>query len=102
MNGALYGKKADIYSLGLMLWEMWYGGRVFEELGDPSRDTLFYKVKRGYRPYYPRDRKKAKPPETWRGVMETCWHSDPESRFTADQCHQRFTSWKEKTAFRHR
>ena len=32
-----YDSKADIYSLGLLMWEMWYGQRAFD---DAARTTL--------------------------------------------------------------
>ena len=28
-HSQVYNTKADIYSLGLLMWEMWYGQRVF-------------------------------------------------------------------------
>ena len=32
MEGKLHSAKVDIYSFGLMMWEMWFGKRVFIEL----------------------------------------------------------------------
>ena len=30
-QGRIYGRSADIFSLAVMMWEMWYGRRVFSE-----------------------------------------------------------------------
>lgn len=31
LEGRMYGRSADIFSLAIMMWEMWYGRRVFSE-----------------------------------------------------------------------
>lgn len=31
LEGRMYGLSADIFSLSIMMWEMWYGRRVFSE-----------------------------------------------------------------------
>ena len=32
LEGRMYGRSADIFSLAIMMWEMWYGRRVFSEI----------------------------------------------------------------------
>ena len=36
----VYDSKADIYSFGIMLWEMWYGRQAFAEFRGPM--TAFF------------------------------------------------------------
>ena len=31
LEGRMYGRSADIFSFAIMMWEMWYGRRVFSE-----------------------------------------------------------------------
>ena len=53
MEGKLHSAKVDIYSFGLMMWEMWFGKRVFIEL---RREDIYRRVKdEHYRPQIPKD-----------------------------------------------
>ena len=65
----VYDSKADIYSFGLMLWEMWYGRQAFAEFKGPSM-LFFSQVDEGYRPKDVVGSKK--PPVQWDELM-----SDP-------------------------
>ena len=48
MEGKLHSAKVDIYSFGLMMWEMWFGKRVFIEL---RREDIYRRIKdEHYRP----------------------------------------------------
>ena len=88
-HSQLYDGKADIYSFGLMLWEMWYGQRAFTELNGPMT-VLFSRVDEGYRP---KDVVGSKtPPDQWKQLMIRCWERDPEQRPSADDCNQELTT----------
>ena len=53
MEGKLHSAKVDIYSFGLMMWEMWFGKRVFIEL---RREDVYRRIKdEHYRPQIPED-----------------------------------------------
>ncbi|XP_077981433.1 uncharacterized protein LOC144436502 [Glandiceps talaboti] len=79
-----YNNKADIYSLGLIFWEMWYGEYAYDD-EDSSMFEFITKIKDGYRP----DLKKThEPSEKWKDLMEKCWVADPEARPTATECLQ--------------
>ena len=59
-----YDNKADIYSFGIMLWEMWYGKRaLLEEEGHVSDQ-----VAKGARPSYVQDA--IKPPTVLQDLMQ--------------------------------
>ena len=49
----IYGAPVDIYSLGLIMWELWYGERVFTEV--TSITELMKKVENGHRPGHVED-----------------------------------------------
>ena len=68
----VYDTKAEIYSLGIMLWEMWYGQQAFADVpGGRRQDSEGFK----------------KPPLLWEQLMTKCWDEKPEKRPTAKECH---------------
>ena len=78
--------KADIYSFGIMLWEIWFGQRAFDD-DHPHDNQLFINlVIRGRRPG--EYRWSRTPPPIWKELMEECWDGDPEKRPTAKKCEQ--------------
>lgn len=82
MEGKLHSTKVDIYSFGLVMWEMWFGKRVFSEL---RREEFFRRIKdEHYRPQIPRNGNP--PPAIWIELMTSSWQSDPSLRRTATEC----------------
>ena len=81
-HSQVYDSKADIYSLGIILWEMWYGKRAL--IPAENRKALFDMVDEGYRP---REVEGCKPPSyCWKELMEKCWQGNPDERPTAESC----------------
>jgi len=83
----LYNSKADIYSLGIILWEVWYGEQAFSKILNLQQQQFFGCVARGERP---------KPLEgyskpLWKELMEECWAANPQERPTAEQCLERIS-----------
>ncbi|GIL51841.1 hypothetical protein Vafri_7765 [Volvox africanus] len=66
----------DIYSFGILMWEVYTGGTVYE--GVPPDKLPYHVVKRGLRPAFPPDS-----PSAFRSLAQACWASDPRSRPTA-------------------
>lgn len=87
-DGQKYDSKADIYSLGLMLWEMWYGQQAFSDIltVDPqlTKEKLFELVDNGRRPKATKSCNK--PPTAWEQLITQCWNENPDIRPTAAHC----------------
>ena len=92
MEGKLHSAKVDIYSFGLMMWEMWFGKRVFMEL---RREDIYRRIKdEHYRPQIPKDGNL--PPAEWIELMTSSWQSDPSLRRTATGCKDIITKIRHK------
>ena len=76
----IYDSKVDMYSFGLMMWEMWFGERVLPESISASQDEVNrqIEVKKQGSPgrHHP-------PPAKWIKLMVSLWDSDPCVRKTA-------------------
>ena len=87
LEGKSYDTKVDMYSFGLIMWEMWFGKRVFSEL---SREEFRRRIKdENYRPQTPRSDGRFipnPPPAQWTELMESCWQTEPSLRRTAIEC----------------
>ncbi|XP_062578134.1 uncharacterized protein LOC134240036 [Saccostrea cucullata] len=83
-KGQIYNTSADIFSLGIMVWEMWYGRKVFSE--DLYRDiiTNYWSVKEnvieGVRPSLDH---KYPPPREIQTFISDCWAAKASNRPTA-------------------
>ena len=85
-HSKVYDSKVDIYSFGVILWEIWYGQHAFAEV---KVETLITFVNGGNRPEHVKDCKK--PPQLWQELMEKCWNGNPEERPSAEECKQKTT-----------
>ena len=86
-----YDTKVDMYSFGLIVWEMWFGERVFSELkSSVAQIEFFRRIKdENYRPKTPRSDGRFipnPPPAQLTELMTSCWHSEPCQRRTATKC----------------
>lgn len=73
----VYDRSADIYSLGIMIWEMWYGIDAAEHISPRLDTSIENAVQNGLRPSLTIHQK---PDEMWRNLIESCWSSEPNSR----------------------
>ena len=81
MEGKLHSAKVDIYCFDLMMWERWFGKRVFTEL---RREDIYRRIKdEHYRPQIPKDGNL--PPAEWIELIKSSWQSDPSLRRTATE-----------------
>ena len=80
----IYNSKADMYSFGYVLWELWYGETAFGTAVINSRTkykVLEDVVKRDLRPTHIEGTQH--PWGNWQHVMASCWNKDPKLRLTA-------------------
>ena len=91
-DGKVYCTKADMYSFGLVMWEMWFGKRVFSEQRHHSLDLSDFlrRIREGnYRPETPRSSRGFNPnppPTQLTELMASCWETEPNKRTTATKC----------------
>eukprot|EP01124_Arcella_intermedia_P019012 TRINITY_DN26133_c0_g1_i1.p1 TRINITY_DN26133_c0_g1~~TRINITY_DN26133_c0_g1_i1.p1 ORF type:complete len:409 (-),score=85.07 TRINITY_DN26133_c0_g1_i1:108-1334(-) len=71
-NKKLYSEKADVYSYGIILWELLMREMPF---GDTETFTIPVLVTKGKRPKIPKHTAKE-----WSKLIEKCWHQKPEKR----------------------
>ncbi|XP_060073560.1 uncharacterized protein LOC132553343 [Ylistrum balloti] len=67
----LYGTEVDIYSLGILLWEIWYGAKVYHQDGIDGLQVLEH-VKLGHRPSF---NLRHVPPPDLQKLMKRCWNA---------------------------
>ena len=80
IRGNPYTEKADIYSLGMLTWEILTGKLPFS---DCSHDTyLASKICNGERPPIPPEM-----PDFFKEFICKCWHADPLQRVSAKELH---------------
>lgn len=90
----VYNCQADIYSLAIILWEMWYGQEVYTEVRVKNLEAFFTTVQLGYRPKHVENCKQ--PPARWERLMNHCWDDDPQKRPTAKLCFQEMLKLSEE------
>ena len=86
-HSKVYDSKADIYSFGIILWEIWYGQQALVEVKGPTTAFLGL-VDEGYGLQYVKGKKE--PPRSWKILMEKCWSKDPDERPSLWDCRQQF------------
>ncbi|XP_033759182.1 LOW QUALITY PROTEIN: uncharacterized protein LOC117341442 [Pecten maximus] len=81
----LYSTEVDIYSFGILLWEMWYGAKAYENDGIVGY-AILEQVKSGHRPGF---NIRNVPPPSLQKLMKQCWHEDGKSRPQAGEVFDR-------------
>ncbi|GBB97566.1 hypothetical protein RclHR1_03000009 [Rhizophagus clarus] len=95
LQGKKYTEASDIYSFGMIMWEVMVGRRPF---WDRKHDTeLIIEICDGLRPPIITNA-----PKGYIDLMKECWHSDPEKRPTADEVLEKINDilnneWNNKT-----
>ena len=89
LRGKPYTKAADIYSFGIIMWEMTSGVPAFHNI--PHDLNLSLNICKGIRP----EIIEGTMPE-YVDLMKRCWDNAPEKRPTANELEQIFFEWSEK------
>ena len=79
-----YDTNSEIYSLGIMLWEMWYGKEAFTELKGRSLEEFLVEVEEGHRPVLARLNTQAA--FKWSELISDCLKKDPTKRKPLRDC----------------
>jgi serine/threonine protein kinase len=77
-KGVGFSKESDIYSLGMIMWELTTGCKPFANVEHDH--NLIYKILDGKRPEITNDT-----PEFYANLMKKCWDSNPSNRPTIDE-----------------
>eukprot|EP01130_Rhizamoeba_saxonica_P011824 TRINITY_DN4929_c0_g2_i1.p1 TRINITY_DN4929_c0_g2~~TRINITY_DN4929_c0_g2_i1.p1 ORF type:complete len:1295 (-),score=275.79 TRINITY_DN4929_c0_g2_i1:35-3886(-) len=72
-----YNHKADVYSFGIILWEIFTGKIPFEKL---STFSIPVSVQKGVRPIIPK-----KCPKHYKQLIQNCWRGQPKKRPNFDK-----------------
>ncbi|PKY27234.1 kinase-like protein [Rhizophagus irregularis] len=76
-KGSAFSKETDIYSLGMIMWELTTGCKPFANFEHDH--SLIYKIIDGVRPEITKDT-----PESYADLMKSCWDPDPKKRPSID------------------
>jgi serine/threonine protein kinase len=85
-RGSIFSKEADIYSLGMIMWELTTGCKPFDNVEHDHH--LIYKILDGERPKITEDT-----PECYANLMKSCWDTDPKKRPSIKDIRLTFGRW---------
>ncbi|GES81838.1 kinase-like domain-containing protein [Rhizophagus clarus] len=85
-KGSKFTKESDIYSLGMIMWELTTGCKPFANVKHDIH--LIYKILDGERPKITEDT-----PECYANLMKRCWDADPKNRPSIKDIRLTFGSW---------
>ncbi|RGB27614.1 kinase-like domain-containing protein, partial [Rhizophagus diaphanus] len=85
-RGSKFTKEADIYSFGMIMWELTTGCKPFNNAKHDH--TLIYKILDGERPEITEDT-----PECYANLMKSCWDPDPKKRPFIKDIRLTFNEW---------
>jgi len=87
-KGSVFSKESDIYSIGMIMWELTTGCKPFN---DVEHDIdLIYKIIDGKRPEITDDT-----PECYASLMKKCWDADPLKRPSIEEIYVTVSDWKD-------
>ncbi|RIB22252.1 kinase-like domain-containing protein [Gigaspora rosea] len=86
-----YTKASDIYSFGIIMWEILYGKTVHFEQKSKSRSKLQFQIQvcNGLRPHIYDNTAKC-----YADLMKKCWNIDPNERPTSTEVCDIFAEWQ--------
>jgi serine/threonine protein kinase len=88
-QGFAFSKESDIYSLGMVMWELTAGRKPFANIEHDI--NLIYQIIDGQRPEITTDT-----PECFANLIKSCWDSDPFRRPTIRRIRETVDDWYKK------
>ncbi|EXX57691.1 polo kinase CDC5 [Rhizophagus irregularis DAOM 197198w] len=88
-KGAAFSKEADIYSFGMIMWELTTGCKPFANVEHDIH--LIYKILDGERPKITEDT-----PKCYANLMKSCWNPDPKKRPPIKEICLTIYNWSDK------
>ena len=79
-----YNASSEIYSLGIMLWEMWYGQEAFLEMKGQDLEVFLVSVEEGRRPEL--TGLTSQTSVWWSELLSGCWERNAAERNTFANC----------------
>ncbi|CAI2176633.1 17787_t:CDS:2 [Funneliformis geosporum] len=85
-NGVAFSKASDVYSMGMIMWELTTGYKPFSNIEHDHK--LIYEIIYGKRPEITNDT-----PECYAALMKRCWDSDPSKRPSISEIRKTIGRW---------
>ncbi|RGB38463.1 kinase-like domain-containing protein [Rhizophagus diaphanus] len=85
-KGSSFSKETDIYSFGMIMWELTTGCKPFANVKHDIH--LIYKILDGERPKITEDT-----PECYANLMKSCWDPDPKKRPPVKKIYLTLGNW---------
>jgi len=86
LKGGGFSMASDIYSFGIIMWEISTGQKPFADRAHD--DLLALEICNGLRPNISEDT-----PQCYADLMKSCWNPDPAQRLTASRLNDDFIRW---------
>lgn len=84
-----YNASSEIYCLGIMLWEMWYGEEAFLEMKGQELEVFLVNVEDGHRPEL--TGMTTRTSVWWSDLISGCWATNATERKTLKDCKSTIT-----------
>ena len=90
VRNRVYNASSEIYSLGIMLWEMWYGEEAFLEMKGQDLEVFLVSVEEGRRPKV--TDLTTQTSVWWYELISGCWAKNAAQRNTLADCKSAITA----------
>ena len=90
VRNRVYNASSEMYCLGIMLWEMWYGKEAFIELKGQELEVFLLNVEEGHRPEL--TDLSAQTSVWWSELITECWAKIASERSTIEGCKSTITA----------